>query len=266
MFRIKALPVLIPATSLGLVLLIGLLAGKLVSLALSPEVALPVGSLEQAAPAPSQSSEPDITPTDNARALFGQSAISAASLQSRDLEDTDLDIELIGIIDHADSDKSRAMILTKRNGSRAFSVDDRIPGGALIRDIHVDRVVLSHQGRIEQLRLAREPLAVETLSSDAVDEPLKLNREALISALKPRPVQLDDGASGLSVDPDPDGVWAQKTGLQPGDVILKVNARDLSDPQGLAEDFRLLGSGDALTIDLLRDGARREITISMDEL
>jgi len=254
--------------NLALLILIGSLAGKLFTLALSPSAAIPVGAVDTGVISLERPRQSTLTPNDEARALFGQSGSTTELLPIRELSDTTLDLELIGIISHADPGKSLAMIATGPNNAGSFAVNHQIAGGVVLQDIQADRVVLSHQGRLEQLRLQRKALEAERLRSGAgarraAPPPLGLEpgSQGLIAALAPRPVTLDDGSLGFSIHPDPDDASVQRIGLEPADIILQINGMELSDPEGLAEGLSLLESGDAIDIRLLRDGANMNLEI-----
>ncbi|HAR60730.1 MAG TPA: hypothetical protein DCS18_11115, partial [Alcanivorax sp.] len=70
-----------------------------------------------------------------------------------DAPDTRLSLELLGLFQTRDRDKSSAIIAEKGKDAELFHIGDAIPGNAELEDIYADRVILRRQGRLETLRL-----------------------------------------------------------------------------------------------------------------
>ena len=74
--------------------------------------------------------------------------------------------------------------------------------------------------------------------------------------------QMPAGAVIGSVEP---GSAAEEAGLEPGDVILSFDGTDLVTMEQLVVGIRLYRVGDTTDVDILRDGARRTVTVTLKE-
>ncbi len=59
------------------------------------------------------------------------------------------------------------------------------------------------------------------------------------------------------------GSPAEKAGLRPGDVITSANGKAIRDAAGLRNQVGLLRVGDRITLDVLRDGKRQQLTANI---
>jgi len=70
------------------------------------------------------------------------------------------------------------------------------------------------------------------------------------------------GALVASVE---DGSPASKAGVEPGDVIVSVNGKPVTNPRDLAIDVANVKPGETSSIDLLRDGAQKSLSVAVAE-
>ncbi len=70
----------------------------------------------------------------------------------------------------------------------------------------------------------------------------------------------ENGALVASVTPDSP---AAKAGVQPGDVVRSVNGAAVKTPGDLARDVAGIQPGQTATLDVLRDGADRSVTVKV---
>ena len=81
--------------------------------------------------------------------LFGQ-----YNQTLKDLPQTSLQLDLEGIsLAVTPGGISRAIIATPNQPTKIYKVGDSVPGGAIIRHIFRDRVILDDNGRLESLKL-----------------------------------------------------------------------------------------------------------------
>lgn len=93
--------------------------------------------------------------------LFGSvfAPVDQRSAAAADAPDTTLELTLSGIYADADDpDAGVAMIADAAGAQVAYRAGATVPGGARVRQILADRVLLVHNGRDEVLRLPRERL------------------------------------------------------------------------------------------------------------
>jgi general secretion pathway protein C len=82
-----------------------------------------------------------------------------ATPPSRNLKKTRLSLSLNGIINADNPESSVAIIAGDRNQPEsAYKVGDSLPGGAVLKEVHLDHVVLLNRGSKESLFLSHESL------------------------------------------------------------------------------------------------------------
>lgn len=59
---------------------------------------------------------------------------------------------------------------------------------------------------------------------------------------------------------------AEKSGLEPGDVILSVNGKKISDRHALQELVERLETGKPYPVHIIRDGKPMELTVTVEEM
>jgi general secretion pathway protein C len=72
-----------------------------------------------------------------------------------DAPETALNLKLKGILAFGSETASRALIADGSGKEKPYAVGDDVPGGAILKAIHADRVILERSGRFETLRLER---------------------------------------------------------------------------------------------------------------
>lgn len=85
-----------------------------------------------------------------------------------DVKPSGLDLSIAGIVFSSDPKKSMVIINAPGNQTQTFSIGDIVPGGAKIKQITPDGVVLKRDGELESLSLPKDELIFES-----EPEPLK---------------------------------------------------------------------------------------------
>lgn len=98
--------------------------------------------------------------------VFGEYIPKA--LVDLDVKPSGLDLSLVGIVFSPNRKESQVIINSPGNPTQTFSTGDLVPGGAKIKQITPDGVVLEHDGELESLSLPKNELIFEP-----VPEPLK---------------------------------------------------------------------------------------------
>lgn len=80
-----------------------------------------------------------------------------------DVKPSGLDLLLVGIVFSANHQESQAIISVPGGPTQNFSVGDSVPGGAKIKQITPDGVLLEHAGELESLSLPKNELTFEPL-------------------------------------------------------------------------------------------------------
>jgi general secretion pathway protein C len=230
------------------------------------------GSADTAIPATVSRPVPpsaDISPA-LALAPFGRP--DAASAQP-----TSLGLVLRGIMLADPHSASLAMIAPNGGRPVSYAIGQSIPGGAMLEDISLSRVLLRVNGRLERLDLPKLSTAGDAIPSAPVAGPAMPSAGgnqpvisipgapptgdsgplALLGKLGAAP---DGGAYRVGAEPSPE---AKRAGLLPGDVIERINGLPatavVSDRQLIAQ---VLAAGPA-QVDVLRGGKRISFSFAL---
>jgi serine protease Do len=79
-------------------------------------------------------------------------------------------------------------------------------------------------------------------------------------------LHLDTGKGGALVASVQPNTPAAKAGVQPGDVIASVNGETVGNPRELAVDVANVKPGDALKLDIIRNGSSQTLTTTAEAL
>jgi serine protease Do len=85
-----------------------------------------------------------------------------------------------------------------------------------------------------------------------------------IRALSPEVKDATGATFGVMVTEIYDGGPARGVGLAPGDIIIRFNGNPVQDVTELAWMTNTAGVGNAVTLEVLRDGARREVKVTVE--
>ena len=203
--------------------------------------------------------------------LFGQFAPQAVS---GDAPDTTLALTLHGIVAGKRAQDSRALIVV--NGDEEpYAVGAQLPGGALIRAIYPDRVMLERDGRVEALRLPKADLGQGQATGSFVSNPTAAlgpspgslpsdlgqlrqqivnNPQRLMDVVRAMPVRQGDKLTGYRVYPAGNSPAFAQLGLRPGDIVTAVNGIPLTDPAQSMRVLSALKTSDQISISMLRNG------------
>ena len=217
------------------------------------------------------------------RHLFG---IPAATTGSQNAPDTTLALTLHGIVAGHGPEDSRALIVA--NGDEEpYALGAQLPGGAVIRAIYPDRVMLERGGRVEALRLPKDdtgggistgaalagptppamspPMNAAPQNLGQLRQEIANNPERLMDAVRAMPVMQQGKLTGYRIYPAGNPAIFNQLGLRPGDVVTSVNGIPLTDP---AQSMRILASvktSEQVSITLLRNGQAQTQVLQMQD-
>jgi general secretion pathway protein C len=219
--------------------------------------------------------------------LFGlrQAGVTGAPL---DAPETALNLTLKGILAYGSESSSRALIADGSGREKPYAVGDDLPGGAVLKTIHADRVILERSGRLETLRLERnktggatspssahaatvpapgaasadasEATTLAELRSELLKEPGKASRYVRL-----QPVYADGKLQGYRLYPGANRGLFQSAGLRAGEMVTSVNGVQLDDA---AKALQLLGDlreVSELTLTLERGGETRTLNLNLNQ-
>lgn len=214
--------------------------------------------------------------------LFGASAASAPVATPGtpiDAPDTRLNLVLRGVLSSDDPVQARAIIAEPNGIENFFHVGSALPGGAELKEIYADRIILLRAGRHETLRLPREAVEGATASPAAAPlsagpggdvgamlgqyrEQMTDNPQALLDLARPVPFSDANGFAGFRLFPGNKPALFAQLGLKPGDLVKEVNGVVLDNPMRAAEVMQ--GLADTGQVALRIERAGQEINLTVD--
>lgn len=231
--------------------------------------------------------------------LFGLLDLSAPTpVETAPLVETALPLELRGILASTDAAGARAIIAEQARDENFFAIGASLPGGATLKEIHNDHVVLLRGGRLETLRLPKEridtgaaPVAapaptrgsrpsIPAVESNAEgmerrfsgNESLREMRDAMMNdpqmlagLLRAEPVEEGGAVTGFRLSDSQDPRMLRRFGLQRGDIITSINDVKLDGPNKVPDLLRILPSAAELRIEYKRNNKPRSIVLNMDQ-
>lgn len=209
--------------------------------------------------------------------LFGSPASMPAANTGGpiDAPDTRLNLVLRGVLSSDEPEGARAIIAEPNGNENFFRVGSALPGGAELKEIYADRIILMRAGQHETLRLPREAMEGAVSSPAQSDsgnsagallseyrDKMADNPQALMELARPVPYTDANGFAGFRLFPGSKPALFARMGLQPGDVVKEVNGVILDNPMKGAEVMQQLRDSQQLSLRVQRGG--QEITLAVD--
>ncbi len=212
--------------------------------------------------------------------LFGrpQAGITTAAAPI-EAPETRLNLTLRGVIASREL-RAMAIVADPRGDERPYPVGAELPGGAVLVEIHPDRVILRRGGRYEALRLPREsgvtaarpaaaarPTAASAgtvavnlaeFRQQLLNNPADLGRLANV-----QPVMEAGTLKGYRIEPRQNAALLTQAGLRPGDVVVGVNGIPLNDAARMGDVLKQLSSAGRLDVEVERAGRTERIAIDL---
>ncbi|MDH5183108.1 MAG: type II secretion system protein GspC [Gammaproteobacteria bacterium] len=213
--------------------------------------------------------------------LFG----TAGSLQdaATAAPDTSLNLSLTGVIAADDPSIALAFIRVAGGDEKSYAINEQVAGGAVVKEIHPDRVILSRNGRFETLRMPQsfggivlqdetspKSVSVEnnTIQTTVTTQEVKQYKQKLLTApnelaglIRQRPVKRNGKITGYRLFPGSDRELFNRLGLKPGDIVTAVNGLPLTDPASAMELYGQLPTMGQLSIKLERGGQPMDLVL-----
>ena len=213
--------------------------------------------------------------------LFGdRAAPPAPTVRPVEVPETRLQLVLRGVFASADPAAAGA-IIAERNGKESFyGIGDQLPGGAVLKEVHADHIVLLRGGRLETLRMPREGVAAPSArqgrsaarGTDGSQASLRElrdmvleNPQQLADKVRLQPYREGGRMVGYQVRPGRDARFLARFGLEPGDVVTAVNGIRLDSPTRGLSILRSLAKRDQVRLEIKRNGVPQTIELSVDQ-
>jgi general secretion pathway protein C len=247
-----------------------------------PVAEIPADAAPAAAPAPAARQQRlDIAQVVSWHLFGAPSAAAPAAAPGApiDAPDTRLNLVLRGVLSSEDPVEARAIIAEPNGIENFFRVGSALPGGAELKEIYPDRIILMRAGRHETLRLPREAMdgavAAPAASPESAGpgsemgallgqyrEQAAENPQALLDLARPVPFSDANGFAGFRLFPGNKPALFAQLGLKPGDLVREVNGVVLDDPARVADLMQ--GLADAGQVALRIDRGGQEINLTVD--
>ncbi len=227
--------------------------------------------------------------------LFGEAQITAEQLP-QDAPETRLNLKLHGVY-ATDSEDAMAVISGGRNDEKYYHIGDDVAGGAKLKAVYADRVILERNAQLETLRMPKakdtgnssitttvptktrpgRPRIRPGVTSDAVSNfgAGKSFSEVRSDVLK-NPARLNDLVKatphseggqfiGYRITPKRKSELFTRIGLENGDIITGVNGMTLDNPGKGLKALHQLRSAQEVNVTLLRNGSEVYLNHTFDE-
>jgi general secretion pathway protein C len=219
---------------------------------------------------------PDWHMMGEAKVVVSEPAKPAAPVNA---PETRLKLTLRGAFASEDPAFARAIIADARGQEEMYAVGDKVPGNAELSEIHTSRVILLRSGRYETLSLPEDVLGGNARSSpsrstrpdqsrrlQSLRKTLKQNPKSLYGLVRTTPRRNEDGKMiGYTLQPGRDRELFDGMGLQPGDVVTRVNEIELSDLSNGMRALKSAQAGETVTLTVMRGGQEERLSISVPE-
>jgi len=214
--------------------------------------------------------------------------------------DTSLALTLRGVIAGV-GPGSWAIISDRSGNEETYGIDSPLPGGATLKEIYPDRVILLHNNRFETLRLpedrgvansrAERPSSRRSTASNrrsssrssnnargavtrmgpdvsrvVTDYKKKLlsDPQSVMGVVRAEPYRRGGKLSGYRIFPGNDKELMEKVGLQPGDVVTGVNGIDLDSPLKGLEVMQQITDAKEVSVNVLRNGVSQTFVVPIN--
>lgn len=223
--------------------------------------------------------------------LFGEKPVGREIPAVESLPETQLNLTLSGVVASGGATGGGAIIAAPGGSEAFYAINAQLPGGAILKEVHPDRVVLERNGRLETLRLPRDGLGNLGGAAPATEAPAAPpSRAARTGAEAPPPANLrefrdrvlsdpqsagnlvqinpksaDGRFVGYELQPGQDAGLFARAGLAPGDIVTSVNGVRLDSPAKALSLLRGLSTAEEIRLEVERDGVPQSLIVNINQ-
>ncbi|MBK8164160.1 MAG: type II secretion system protein GspC [Gammaproteobacteria bacterium] len=225
--------------------------------------------------------------------LFGEKPVASEIPSVESLPETQLNLTLSGVVASGSMTGGGAIIAAPGGVEAFYPVNSQLPGGAVLKEVHPDRVVLERNGRLETLRLPKEGLgnvsgeqpeasggqATQSRAANrggagpaAVPANLREFRDMVLSdpqsagsLVQINPKSADGRFVGYELQPGQDAALFARAGLSPGDIVTSVNGVKLDSPAKALSLLRGLTSAEEVRLEIERGGVPQSLIMNINQ-
>jgi general secretion pathway protein C len=203
--------------------------------------------------------------------LFGVAGASADG--DSNAPKTALQLVLAGVLATPDPEHGQAILGPAVTSAKLYSTGASIPGGARLKSVYSDRVLLDNNGLVEALYLPRTLQNNPSLSpapqagGQRLQTAIQNNGSLLGGLVRMQPSFNQGKLAGYRVFPGRNGATAfGQLGLKPSDLITAINGTVLDDPNRANEILQTLSSADSATVTVTRNGQTLDVALNLTEV
>lgn len=214
-----------------------------------------------------------------ARHIFGVVRNTAMDQADAVIPETSLTLQLRGVVASDDAEIAMAIVAGPDGKENYYTIGKELPGGAVLKEVHPQNIVISRGGRLETVRLPEDKINLSQLTGPVskqggpavapeAGQLLQQYRDqflqdpqSLTNLLQGEPYWENSRLLGYRLRPGRDTGALAKFGIQAGDVVTSVNGTSLADPAGRMELLRNIANTTELNLVLMRNGQPISITI-----
>ena len=209
--------------------------------------------------------------------LFGIADAKRAQSSTETAPETKLNLILRGVLAAQTMQMASAIIAQGTNGKEEiYGINDKIPGGITLKEIHPEHVILERQGRLETLRLEKgknsAPVTNKSRSSISAGSSQKLknirrdlikNPASFSKYATPVVVRENGKQIGYRLQAQQNSELLTQAGLESSDVITSINGVKLNDMKNSISALSALRSANQVNIIVKRNGAEVPLNIQL---
>lgn len=232
--------------------------------------------------------------------LFGHVLPGIDARSAVDAPDTGLDLLLVGTLADRDPAAGIAIIAGADGHQSAYRADAQLPGGARLRAIHEDHVILLHNGRDERLRLPREyahqrpgaeqgaalapgtssgpgassasaspaissvaVAGLEAVDWTAVQRQMQVDPTELARQIRILPVFEQGQMVGVRLSGGANTPLLTRLGLRPDDVVTAINGVTVLDTGRAHQVLSTVANAERASVTVRRDGREETLNVSL---
>ncbi|MCK5263171.1 MAG: type II secretion system protein GspC [Gammaproteobacteria bacterium] len=213
--------------------------------------------------------------------LFGIAATQKTTLSTDKAPDTKLNLLLKGVLAAGTTAMASAIIARGSNGKEEiYGIDDKIPGGITLKEIHPEHVIIERQGQFETLRMlkskgsdhvslnhkrtskstisASSSKKLKNIRNDLIKNPASFRKYALPVVVRENGKQI-----GYRLQAQQNSDLLTQAGIEASDVITSINGIKLDDMKNSISALSALRSANNVNITVKRNGAEVPLNIQL---
>jgi len=212
--------------------------------------------------------------------LFGIATTQKTTVSTDKAPDTKLNLLLKGVLAAGKTTMASAIIAQGSSGKEEiYGIDDKIPGGITLKEIHPEHVIIERQGQFETLRMLKSKgsqissdnvtsskATISTQSSkklknirnDLIKNPASFRKYALPVVVKENGKQI-----GYRLQAQQNSDLLTQAGIEASDVITSINGIKLDDMKNSISALSALRTANNVNITVKRNGAEVPLNIQL---